>query len=353
MKQRSELEFPSEDGKGKMTHDPSFIPAEIVQDYVTKYGPVLNLSILKPELFSKCRNLNNNNFDAIFIRACAEANQFSLAQNFLKFIKEEGRKPNLATLSHYLRLCHKCPNEVTNVEEVKQICQELFSHGILNYSVVESIILGLCVAREWKEGFAMLPKLEELQPASGIVLNELMLCAIQHQDLDSLLILVKKAVHFRKSIRDSVYESWIDLSAHNEQFLKSLMSMLSENEIFPSFAVAEKLKATFENHKELKYSGTYTTIDHRTGKCQHCLQSLKSVKLNDEQYFTLRDAILKAMCGKDMFVGSTPEEIEMFKNFLDSNTPFDMVIDGLNVTYLQGSKLNSTGKLQQVLLGIQ
>jgi len=157
----------------------------------------------------------------------------------------------------------------------------------------------------------------------------------------------------RKTIRDSVYERWIDLSSHDEQFLKSLMSMLSENEIFPSSAVAEKLKTTFENHKELKYSGTYTTIDHRTGKCHHCLQSLKPVKLNDEQYSTLNDAILKAMCGKDMFVGSTPEEIEMFKNFLDSNTPFDMVIDGLNITYLQGSKLNSAGKLQQVLFGIQ
>lgn len=42
--------------------------------------------------------------------------------------------------------------------------------------------------------------------------------------------------------------------------------------------------------------------------------------------------------GRDVFIKTTPEEVERFKKFVVNMGRFDVVLDGLNVAYASGTK---------------
>ncbi|XP_044520699.1 mitochondrial ribonuclease P catalytic subunit [Gracilinanus agilis] len=70
-----------------------------------------------------------------------------------------------------------------------------------------------------------------------------------------------------------------------------------------------------------------------SGKCLACGRMLESIHLNSEEYELLKQRVLKdVLVGGDQYRKTTPKEINRFKNFIKSCPPFDIVIDGLNVT---------------------
>ncbi len=55
--------------------------------------------------------------------------------------------------------------------------------------------------------------------------------------------------------------------------------------------------------------------------------------LSEEQFAQLQTEFMKrALKKRDVFLNSTPKELQRFNEFLEQNGPFDVVIDGLNVS---------------------
>lgn len=84
------------------------------------------------------------------------------------------------------------------------------------------------------------------------------------------------------------------------------------------------------------------------GHCAACRRQLRSVFLTNKEFKQISAVFLdRVLVRGDVFVKSSPAEIARFEQFLQSQPPFDCVIDGLNVAFSTGNnKPNSYyGKL--------
>jgi aspartyl-tRNA synthetase len=54
----------------------------------------------------------------------------------------------------------------------------------------------------------------------------------------------------------------------------------------------------------------------------------------------------RVVVGKDIFRNTTPEEMKEFLHFVKMTSPYDMVIDGLNVAFAGGSKKTMSPQMQ-------
>lgn len=78
------------------------------------------------------------------------------------------------------------------------------------------------------------------------------------------------------------------------------------------------------------------------GTCQFCSNRLDLLQVTTEEFEQLKAEFFKhVIIGKNIFTKSTPEELERFKDFINKMDKFDVVIDGLNVSYLAGTKHSS------------
>lgn len=65
--------------------------------------------------------------------------------------------------------------------------------------------------------------------------------------------------------------------------------------------------------------------------------------MSPEEFENLKEEFFKnVVIGKNVFSKSTPEEVKRFKDFIEKQDKFDVVVDGLNVAYLVGSKQPSS-----------
>jgi len=55
------------------------------------------------------------------------------------------------------------------------------------------------------------------------------------------------------------------------------------------------------------------------------------------------------MIGKNIFNNSSPEELNDFKDFLETTGPFDVVVDGLNLAYAYRKKIVNNSLVSIVL----
>jgi hypothetical protein len=59
--------------------------------------------------------------------------------------------------------------------------------------------------------------------------------------------------------------------------------------------------------------------------------------LAEEEFLELRARFMETLTGKNVFVRTTPQELEKFRSFVADTSPYDLVIDGLNIVYSRGT----------------
>jgi hypothetical protein len=88
----------------------------------------------------------------------------------------------------------------------------------------------------------------------------------------------------------------------------------------------------------------------KSHQCFHCGFTLDPLTLDPADFDRLKAAFLdRALVGGDIFEKTTPQEFDKFLAFLNRTTPYDIVMDGLNVSHV-GGELDSL-KFTNLLLG--
>lgn len=83
------------------------------------------------------------------------------------------------------------------------------------------------------------------------------------------------------------------------------------------------------------------------GNCKHCGYSLPKITFNAEEFQKLAKSVMnKVLIGSDIYYKTNPKELSNFQQFIEKTKPYDIVIDGLNLTYAQSK---SEPKLLQVI----
>ena len=82
--------------------------------------------------------------------------------------------------------------------------------------------------------------------------------------------------------------------------------------------------------------------------CQNCKKNLNQTTLDETDFKTLSDSVLKKLIvGKNVYCVTSPQELKRYMLFLKTMKPYDVVIDGLNVAYT-GRKSGEKGSFDYV-----
>jgi hypothetical protein len=114
----------------------------------------------------------------------------------------------------------------------------------------------------------------------------------------------------------------------------------------------------FSSHRsQSNWQAHETKVDGK-GKCKCCGLRLKPLpKLSAGEFSELREAFMEksVMRNGNIFLHSTPEELNAYRNFLAHYTvkPFDIVIDGLNISHVtkqNASRLQKDNVVRELCL---
>ncbi|XP_037359106.1 mitochondrial ribonuclease P catalytic subunit isoform X2 [Talpa occidentalis] len=252
-------------------------------------------------------------------------------------------------LVKYLYLCvfHKQTSEVIDVYEIMKA----------RYKCVESggntlLIRGLMHSDRWREALLLLEDMKKVMIPSKANYNDCIEGALLHKDIDlawnlyqellghglnPMLETLKAFFDFGKDIKDDQYS--------NKLF--NILFYLRDNQLYPGESFAHSIKTWFESIPGEKWKGQFTTIQE-SGQCLGCGKTVESIHLSPEEYAFLKGKILSDVIdGGDQYKKTTPQELKRFKNFVKYCSPFDIVIDGLNV-----AKMFPKVRESQVLLNV-
>lgn len=75
------------------------------------------------------------------------------------------------------------------------------------------------------------------------------------------------------------------------------------------------------------------------GQCENCKQKLNNWQLDENEFQNLKKRFLEnVIIGKNIFTKTTPAELSRFQDFLSTLNDCNVIIDGLNVAYIAGTK---------------
>nr|CAG4646538.1 EOG090X0CGF [Macrothrix elegans] len=299
----------------------------------------------------KSQQLNDNTFDAVFMRGCLAYRNYSLGKAYLKHIESQGRKINTATLSKFLALCYFCQDQVENRAEVEEWCRLLQSHSeYLDKDSKVNLVLALSTTDKWQETVKMLNEDEEINVT--LVLNAIVERYLSCDNFVDSLFWMEKLVSKELAVSESVYSHWIQKSATNHQAWDLFMNFLSQNTIYLKQPLIDRLKEMVETRDQDAFQGQLTVVDRFTSKCRSCGKPMENIAISEEDFALLKEGVMKNIVHNgDVFIGSVPEELERFRSFIQKTAPYDVVIDGLNVAFQSPGKYsNSSDKKMEGVL---
>ncbi|XP_072485818.1 mitochondrial ribonuclease P catalytic subunit isoform X1 [Notamacropus eugenii] len=199
------------------------------------------------------------------------------------------------------------------------------------------LIRGLIHSERWRETLILLEDIKKVMSPSKKNYGDCIKGALLHQELNLAWNLYLEMLNHRIIPNWETFQAFFDFAKgmKNNQFERKLLDILlylRHNQMYPTEPFAHSIKAWFESIPEKKWKGESVTI-HNSGQCSACGRMLEPNHLNSEEYEFLKERVLKdVLDGGDQYRKTTPKEIKRFENFIKNCPPFDIVIDGLNVT---------------------
>ena len=300
-----------------------------IQDFIAKNQDLSSLPDFKLNVIQKynTRLLSEQSFDAVFMRLCLASRNYQMGKAYLNYITQSGKQANIATLSKFLTLCYYCSNEVDDKDEVEKLCSLALSQNeFIDASTKESIIAALTITNNWKYGLKLLK--EDEGTHHSVPLNAIIDCLLHHDEFDEAFFWMERMIIKERTIADSIYDHWLKKCHFNQHVWNMFLNFLIRNRVFLKRPFVEQIKSQLESHPSEPSVGQFTTVNESTGTCLSCRKVLKNASITDEDFAALKKALMdKVLCGKDIFLGSKPEELESYQALIKKTAPYDIVID--------------------------
>lgn len=304
--------------------------------------------VLKQKLlqYKKC---NEMNFSGMMMnRISSKRNQF-LADSFLEYLRAKNQEPNISVLSSYLHVCQfnvKLCGENTILNIYKDIMHKI---KILDSTTKSAIIHALCATSHWIIAYNIM-KEETVNLFDCENLSAVVSAAFRHNRTDIALELTQQITNLNGSVTDDLYAAWLEAvlnSSEKSQLLEKFFFFLRSTENLVPHSCVNNLIECFKRLENENWLSKLVNVN-RKGICPNCNQQLELAEITLDQFKELKEAVLsRIMKGTDVYIKTTPEELNRFLEFVRKTAPYDIVIDGLNVAYHQ-SYQNNKGLAEQL-----
>ncbi|NXD20390.1 MRPP3 ribonuclease, partial [Spelaeornis formosus] len=248
-----------------------------------------------------------------------------VAKSLLTHLAKRNGDIAYSVLVKYLTLCVQ-QGHVSEIRDVYDIMKGRFK--ILESGAYNLLIKGLSSSDEWRIALALLEEVKKIMIPSRTCYESCIKAASRHREMKLALELYHEMLAKDVVPTLDVLQSFFDFSrgmkdAELQKELFGILLYLRENQIYPHKTFMRSIKLWFES-----------------GQCPVCNHQLEESNLTEEEYSNLSERIIRDVIhGTDTFRKTSPKEFEAFQTFVESRLPFDIVIDGLNVSHVKSRKM--------------
>ncbi|CAH2090267.1 unnamed protein product [Euphydryas editha] len=282
--------------------------------------------------------------------------KFDEALSFAKYLKSSHNELSLGAINALLNLYYEYSKENILSDDEKQFILDanktLYEkYKVLDSTTCEKLLHALCSINEWKKSIKVLDDINLTGTPSHSAYSFLIATLFKNNKRADALKIIEKSVQNRRPLQDIAYDEWMKYILRKFKDKETLLKYLNEichhisnNCAVVSAATAQRLKESYEC---LNWNVNFTQIIQQSGKCRCCNKTLDCLTLSEEEFSILQKNVKeKLIVGSDLFLKTSPDELNRFLDFINKTSPYDVVLDGLNIAYSVGkSDINNRIKV--------
>ncbi|NXK81318.1 MRPP3 ribonuclease, partial [Amazona guildingii] len=281
-------------------------------------------------------------FEEVMLNSMVKCNSpIDVAKSLLTHVAKSNGDIEYKLLVKYLLLCVQ-QRQTSEILDVHDIMKGRFK--ILENGAYSLIIRGLSNSDQWRMALTVLEEVKKIMIPSRIHYESCIKAASRHQEMNLAFELYHEMLAKDLVPTLDILQAFFDFSrgmkgAELQKELFDILLYLRENQLYPHKTFMWSIKLWFESIPERNWRGHLTNIKE-SGQCPVCNRQLEDSSLTEEEYNNLREKIIRDVIhGTDTFRKTSPQEFEAFKKFVENRLPFDIVIDGLNVSHMNTRKM--------------
>ncbi|NXI46770.1 MRPP3 ribonuclease, partial [Galbula dea] len=281
-------------------------------------------------------------FEEVMFNSMIKCNSpIDVAKSLLTHMAKSNSDITYNLLLKYLRLCVQ-QGQTSEISDVYDIMKTRFK--ILESGAYNLCIRGLSNSDQWRRALTLLEEVKKVMIPSRTNYESCIKAAGHHQEINLAFELYHEMLNKDLVPTLDVLHALFDFSrgmkgAELQKELFGILLYLRENQIYPHKRFMQSIKLWFESIPGGNWRGHLTSIKD-SGQCPVCNYQLEDSDLTEEEYNHLRERIIKDVIhGTDTFRKTSPQEFEAFQAFVENRLPFDIVIDGLNVSHIKPRRM--------------
>ncbi|XP_021258043.1 mitochondrial ribonuclease P protein 3 isoform X2 [Numida meleagris] len=273
-----------------------------------------------------------------------------VAKSLLTHVAKSNGDIGYNLLVKYLALCVQQgkTSEICDVYDILKMRFKILESGAYNL-----LIRGLSNSDQWRMALTLLEEVKRVTvpsrsnyesciKAAGRHQEMTLACELYHEmlakDLLPTLDVLQALFDYSRGLKDPALQ----------KELFGILLYLRENQIYPHKTFMRSIKLWFESIPGENWKGQLTNIKD-SGQCPVCNHQLEDSELTEEEYSNLRERIIRDVIhGTDTFRKTSPQEFEAFQTFVENRLPFDIVIDGLNISHIMPRKVQCENLFEAV-----
>ncbi|XP_071798445.1 mitochondrial ribonuclease P catalytic subunit-like isoform X1 [Asterias amurensis] len=269
-------------------------------------------------------------------------------RSLLEFVRQEGIPQTYPLMGAYLYLCVRQDDH----KELFDIYDWFIANNpVLESGVLTNLITGFCQTSRWRESLKFLEDTKQFGNPSARNYHSLITAACDHSDLDLVEHLLQdmdshNIVPSEKTwvkLLEVFHCETTDLAVFNRnaKIIDNLLWYLRGKRSYPSVVVGSELQKWFNRKNGEEWKTSITRIK-KNGKCRSCHSEIESLDISEEDFLKLRHQIIeKVIKGGDVYKKTRPDELKAFMKFVQGGAPYDVIVDGLNVSHINRTKFPS------------
>ncbi|XP_014746392.1 PREDICTED: mitochondrial ribonuclease P protein 3 [Sturnus vulgaris] len=281
-------------------------------------------------------------FEEVMLNSMIRCNSpIDVAKSLLTHVAKRNGDVAYNVLVKYLTLCVQ-QGQVSEICDVYDIMKVRFK--ILEGGAYNLLIKGLSNSDQWRMALTLLEEIKKIMIPSRTCYESCIKAASRHQEMKLAFELYNEMMAKGVVPTLDVLQSFFHFSrgvngAELQKELFGILLYLRENQIYPHKTFMRSIKLWFESIPGGNWRGRLTKIKD-SGQCPVCNHQLEDSNLTEEEYSNLSESLIRDVIhGTDTFRKTSPKEFEAFQTFVESRLPFDIVIDGLNVSHIKSRKM--------------
>lgn len=324
------------------------IKTNVLDDVLMNPQAGVEWESVRKELIANERFVNSSNVDAFVIGTCSKERRLDIAKSYVDYMKSKSLNINDASAGKLLRLfynhhqneamedCEKISDE--DEAEIVKLCDSLLGkYEIVEASLAENLIHGLCLTKNWMKSLDLLNQIRMTSSPNATTYSIIISKAFDEDHNELAWNLLSKMSNEQFMPKSATLLKVFKKFQRDDVETEKMLSLMSERSVMLPERTIEQYHEAFKATRECNIVRI-----KRNGHCPSCSNKLPSIKLNRQEFEKLSNNFFNdVMIRNDVFIKTNPAEVKNFMRFVDKTAPFDCVIDGLNVAFSHGAQQSS------------